>query len=187
MNLEKIYHWYTASGALVAELSPETNLENLMQALAPLGGLVCFDSSSATVTGPSYDASTGSSGKSPSLDRYSFVAADPIVTFVVPDGTGSTKTKTIQHVLEEADSQLANFSCQTIPGLPPFQGGLAGMISFDAGLSLLGIEFERKRGSDVPLLQFGMYDVVFAFDHKQNKVWAFSRCARPNASRSTGL
>ena len=45
MNLEKIYHWYTASGALVAELSPEINVENLMQALAPLGGLVCFDSS----------------------------------------------------------------------------------------------------------------------------------------------
>ena len=53
MKLEKIYHWYTASGALVAELSPETNLEDLMQALAPLGGLVCFDSSSAVVAGPS--------------------------------------------------------------------------------------------------------------------------------------
>ena len=182
MKLEKIYHWYTASGALVAELSPETNLENLMQALAPLGGLVCFDSSSAAVTGPSYDASGGSSGGSPSssggspsLDRYSFVAADPIVTFVVPDGNGGTETKTIQDVLVEADSQLTDFSCQTIPGLPPFQGGLAGMISFDAGLSLLGIEVERGRGSDTPLLQFGMYDVVFAFDHKQNKVWAISQ------------
>ncbi len=175
MKLEKIYHWYTASGALVAELSPETSLENLMQALAPLGGLVCFDSSSAAVAGPSYDASGGSSGGSPSLDRYSFVAADPIATFVVPDGTGSTETKAIRHVLAEADSQLAKFSCQTIPGLPPFQGGLAGMISFDAGLSLLGIDFEKRHGCEVPLLQFGIYDVVFAFDHKQNKVWAISQ------------
>ena len=175
MKLEKIYHWYTASGALVAELSPETSLENLMQALAPLGGLVCFDSSSAAVAGPSYDASAGSSGGSPSLDRYSFVAADPIATFVVPDGTGSTETKAIRHVLAEADSQLAKFSCQTIPGLPPFQGGLAGMISFDAGLSLLGIDFEKRHGCEVPLLQFGIYDVVFAFDHKQNKVWAISQ------------
>ena len=84
MKLENIYHWYTASGALVAELPPETELERLMHGLAPLGGLVCFDSSSAASDGLAYGVNTKQAEGDLSLDRFSFVAADPIESFVVP-------------------------------------------------------------------------------------------------------
>ena len=56
MQLENIYHWYTASGALVVELPPETDLQILVKGLSSLGGLVCFDSSSAAADGFSYAA-----------------------------------------------------------------------------------------------------------------------------------
>ena len=175
MKLENIYHWYTASGALVAELPPETELERLMHGLAPLGGLVCFDSSSAASDGLAYGVNTKQAEGDLSLDRFSFVAADPIESFVVPGCADPDDAESIRKVLRQMKSRMAGFSCQTIPGLPPFQGGLAGMLSFDAGLALLGVEYEKSNHSETPLVQFGIYDVVFAFDHKQGKVWAISQ------------
>ena len=175
MKLEDIYHWYTASGALVAELSPETELVSLMEGLASLGGLVCFDSSSAASGSLACGVDPEQADGEQSLDRFSFVAADPIESFVVPSCAEPDDAESIQEVLQHMKSRLADLSCQTIPGLPPFQGGLAGMLSFDAGLALLGVEQTEGHHSETPLMQFGIYDVVFAFDHKQRKVWAISQ------------
>ncbi len=175
MKLEDIYHWYTASGALVAELSPETELVSLMEGLASLGGLVCFDSSSAASGSLAYGVDSEQADRDQSLDRFSFVAADPIESFVVPSGAEPNDTESIREVLRLMKSRLADLSCQTIPGLPPFQGGLAGMLSFDAGLALLGIDHKKGHQSETPLVQVGIYDVVFAFDHKQRKVWCISQ------------
>ncbi len=175
MNLKDIYHWYTASGALVAELSPETEFESVMQGLASLGGLVCFDSSSAASGSLAYGLNAEQADSDQALDRFSFVAADPIESFVVPSGAEQDDAELIREVLRQMKSRIADLSCQTIPGLPPFQGGLAGMLSFDAGLALLGVDYEKGHHSATPLMQFGIYDVVFAFDHKQRKVWAISQ------------
>ena len=133
MKLEDVYHWYTASGALVAELPPETELESLMHGIAPFGGLVCFDSSSAVSDGPAYGVKTRQAEGDGSLDRFSFVAADPIEKFVVPDCADPDDAESIREIVRKMKSRLAEFSCQTIPGLPPCQGGLAGTLSFDAG------------------------------------------------------
>ena len=143
MKLEDIYHWYTASGALVAELSPETEFESVMQGLASLGGLVCFDSSSAASGSLAYGVNAEQADSEQDLDRFSFVAADPIESFVVPSGAEPDDAESIREVLRQINSRLADLSCQTIPGLPPFQGGLAGMLSFDAGLALLGVDHEK--------------------------------------------
>ena len=187
MKLENTYHWYTASGALVAELSPETGVESLMQGLASLGGLVCFDSSSAAPGRPGSGADCELKDGDYSLDRFSFVAADPIESFVVPDCADPDDAGSIREIVHKMKNRLSGFSCQTIPGLPPFQGGLAGMLSFDAGLALLGIGYKTGKKSEIPLVQFGMYDVVFAFDHKLRKVWAISQgvpCSTPAERRS---
>ncbi len=187
MKLENIYHWYTASGALVAELPPEAGLESLMKGLASLGGLVCFDSSSAAHGHLGSGAEGEQIEGDYSLDRFSFVAADPIESFVVPSCAKPEDAESIREIVRTMKSRLASFSCQTIPGLPPFQGGLAGMLSFDAGLALLGVEYKKGMRSEIPLVQFGLYDVVFAFDHKLRKVWAISQgvpCSTPAERRS---
>ena len=115
MKLENIYHWYTASGALVAELPPETELERLMHGLAPLGGLVCFDSSSAASDGPAYGVNTKQAEGDGSLDRFSFVAADPIEKFVATASTDPDDAESIREIVRKMKSRLAGFSCQTIP------------------------------------------------------------------------
>ena len=175
MNLENIYHWYTASGALVVELPPETDLQSLMKGLSSLGGLVCFDSSSAAADGFSYAVAAEQPNGDCFLDRFSFVAADPIERFIVPSGNELGDAEPLREVLRQMKRRMAGFSYQTIPGLPPFQGGLAGMLSFAAGLALLGVESKKGQHSEIPLVQFGIYDVVFAFDHKQRKVWCISQ------------
>ena len=109
MQLENIYHWYTASGALVVELPPETDLQILVKGLSSLGGLVCFDSSSAAADGFSYAVDAEQPNGACFLDRFSFVAADPIETFIVPSGNELGDAEPIREVLGQMKRRMSWF------------------------------------------------------------------------------
>jgi para-aminobenzoate synthetase component I len=62
----------------------------------------------------------------------------------------------------------------TIPGLPPFQGGLAGLFGYE-----LGAEFDRQpipRTNDfgIPDVAIELYPWVVSFDHLQRRAWVVS-------------
>src|SRR6201986_3936839 len=64
----------------------------------------------------------------PTLGRYSFLTAQPFDYLELPiDGTDGLAT------LAE---RLAPYQSATLAGLPPFQGGAAGLISYDLGRQL---------------------------------------------------
>jgi para-aminobenzoate synthetase component 1 len=61
-----------------------------------------------------------------------------------------------------------------VPGLPPFQGGLAGYISYDFGRWL---EPHARIAEFAPLcpdMMLHHYDAVAAFDHLQERAWIIS-------------
>jgi para-aminobenzoate synthetase component 1 len=101
------------------------------------------------------------------LGRYSFVAADPFdyLTFACDgsDGLASLSTK------------LAAFGAKTIPQLPPFQGGAAGLFSYDLNRSLETIPAATIDEFHMPALAIGLYDVVVAFDHQMDRTWIISQ------------
>lgn len=97
--------------------------------------------------------------------RYSYVAIDP---FQVLAGKHFS-TDPFQLLSE----QLAEFSLKGHPGLPPFQGGVAGFFSYDLVYYLEGLSHPND-DMGFPELALGFYDLVIAFDCSLKKAWIFS-------------
>lgn len=184
MKLAALRHWYTASGGLVAELPDGLTAGDLFTAFRPLAGLLYLDSSSAGDAEPPPHATADATAAVPQLDRFSFVAADPVFSLALPPGP--VDGGQVRGLLAEAQRLLADCHCPTIPALPPFQGGLAGLLSFDAGLAHLGLPPAGTRQPGASPLHLGVYDVVFAFDHQRRRAWAISQgvpAREPSARR----
>ena len=95
------------------------------------------------------------------LGRYSFLTADPVALARTPD---------------EARTLLRRHARPPLPGLPPFQGGVGGYLSYDWGAELERVarpapDRLTPQISDVLL---ALYDWVIAWDHLEEKAWLIS-------------
>lgn len=100
------------------------------------------------------------------LGRYSFVTADPFAWRF-------SRRAAVDPLIELQDL-LSRYQLDPLPGLPPFQGGAAGLFGYD-----LGHHFERLPRPaldefETPDLAVGLYDWVIAFDHRHNRAWIVS-------------
>jgi para-aminobenzoate synthetase component 1 len=59
--------------------------------------------------------------------------------------------------------------------LPPFQGGVAGLLEYELGSSWESIPAARHDDLRTPRLAMGAYDVVLAFDHVEHRGWIVSQ------------
>ena len=90
------------------------------------------------------------------LGRYSFVAADPFARFEA--------RKAGKDWVSRLKSILAAHGTASLPGLPPFQGGAAGLFSYELGRSLERLPAPAVDELAFPDVSLGLYDVVVAFD-----------------------
>lgn len=100
------------------------------------------------------------------LGRYSFLSADPFLFWEsAADGDP----------FRLLDERLLPFQAETVPGLPPFQGGAAGLLGY--GLSRCVEQIPRNRFDEfqTPAMAMGLYDIVLAFDHPQGRAWLISQ------------
>ncbi|MBI2479815.1 MAG: aminodeoxychorismate synthase component I [Planctomycetia bacterium] len=114
----------------------------------------------------------------PTLGRYSFVSADPFLYLAVESGDPNR--------LDHIQSILTGLRSDTILGLPPFQGGAAGLLSYDLCRSFERVPNPRHDEFAVPAVAIGLYDVVVAFDHLEHRSWIISQGfpeANPNSRR----
>lgn len=108
-----------------------------------------------------------SARKHPTLGRYSFLTADPFDYFEVPvEGPAA---------LPLLAGKLSPFYAETISGLPPFQGGAAGMIAYDLARQLERLPRPQVDEFQLPAMAMGLYDVVLAWDHQQQRAWIISQ------------
>ncbi|MBS0207322.1 MAG: anthranilate synthase component I family protein [Planctomycetes bacterium] len=152
----------TIAGApLVMELSPAPDTEAAFQRFAALPHCVFFDSAR----------------RDTQLGRYSFLAADPYEFIEAHEA--ATAWPCWQTTLDA-------WRAETVPGLPPFQGGLAGLVSYDLGRQLEPVPAAAHDEFRLPLLALGCYDVVLAWDHVAGRAWLISQGApaREPAERS---
>ena len=165
--------WMTASGAVVAEATAGIDPVTVFRHAAGLPHAIFLDSA---VVDRAADRAASPTGTPPlRLGRYSFVAADPIHSWQVPRGPDwSACCREIAATFAAVRSLLADLACQTIPGLPPFQGGVAGLLAYECGLARLGLEPPPACGPD-PLLSLHVYDLVFAYDHDLEQGWFVSQ------------
>jgi len=136
---------------LVEPLPTGLSAVDAFQRLASLPHVVFFDSAA-------FD---------PQLGRYSFVAADPFTWIERRLGSDDP--------LAEVEQLAERFTTTTVEGLPPFQGGVAGLFGYDLGCSWEPIPRSLYEDLPTPALAVGAYDVVLAFDHVQQRGWIISQ------------
>ena len=111
------------------------------------------------------------------LGRYSFLMADPIDWIECQDASACLAA------LKQLDQRLQQYETPQVEGLPPMQGGLAGMVSYDFHRALESIPVPAADRLQTPLLAFGVYDVVLAWDHQQQRAWLITQAWRNAAQR----
>ena len=115
--------------------------------------------------------------RDPVLGRYSFLSADPWDYFQAsPDDADS---------LGELARRMAAFHTSSLPGLPPFQGGAAGLLGYELGRQLEKLPAPAIDEFRLPAMAIGLYDVVAAFDHLERRLWII-RKGSPSGSRRRG-
>ena len=136
---------------LVEELLPPPDPEGAFLRFAALEHCVFFDSAR----------------RDPQLGRYSFLAAEPFEFATIADDDGDAL-----HALRAA---LDRFSAVRRPDLPPFQAGIAAMLGYELGGQLESLPTPKQDEFRTPVLAFGLYDVVVAWDHERNRAWLISQ------------
>jgi len=167
---------------IIRRLRADWTPEMLFRRLSELPGCLWLDSASA-------------SDSPVPCDRYSFVTAAPIawlrhrvtppepipgVAFRIADDSPWPR-------LQDWVARLPATNVSEYQGdpMPPFQGGMAGLIGYEAGawLEPTGVSLIDDLATDT--IALGCYDVVFAWDHRLDRGWVFSQgFAEESFSRS---
>jgi para-aminobenzoate synthetase component I len=109
------------------------------------------------------------------LGRYSFLMADPVAV---------VRTRGDGGALAAVRKLLAPHRAPAVDGLPPFQGGAAGYLAYDWGLTLERLPAPRFDDLALDDVVVGLYDWVIAWDHVAGKAWLISTGIPASADRS---
>lgn len=115
------------------------------------------------------------------VGRFSFLTADPFRVLEIPQvAYGSDPWQSLTRELQQ-------FATASVPGLPPFQGGVAGLIGYEAGQ--LWERIPRSRHQEFPIADIflGVYDWVLAWDHQSDRAWIISHGFPETHPQSRGL
>jgi para-aminobenzoate synthetase component 1 len=103
------------------------------------------------------------------LGRYSFLAADPFAWEVLQQPHFGCDPFALLR------SRLRELAAATLPGLPPFQGGAAGLLGYELGQCWERLPRPPHDELALPVLAVGLYDWVLAWDHQQERAWIISQ------------
>lgn len=135
---------------LVVELRPAPEPVDVWRRLASLPHVMFLDSALAHAE----------------LGRCSFVTADPFA-WLQSDADSDDG-------LAKLAAALRPFRAASVSELPPFQGGAAGLLSYDLGRQFERLPAPRFDEFPIPRLACGLYDVVVAFDLQAERAWLIS-------------
>lgn len=106
--------------------------------------------------------------------QYSFIGIDPflIINFKDKQANLNNKIFTIDpfNLLLE---KISEFPLGTTDATAPFQGGIAGLFSYELALYLEKLPIVRD-DMQFPDMLVGFYDLIIGFDHHRKKAWIFS-------------
>ncbi len=142
---------------LARPLPSRFSLAEAFEKISSCPGCLWLDSASRS--GPESDASE--------MGRYSFLTADPVDTLVAS-------------VHASDPWPTLDAWCRKLPGdiddsLPPFQGGIAGLIGYEAATWLESIAPARENDLPTPAMSLGLYDWTIATDHQTGQSWIISQ------------
>ena len=137
---------------LIQPLDPPPDVAETLRRFADWPNVVLFDSAS----------------RRPELGRYSFLAADPF------DFEELASVEFGVDPFARLREWSRRFVSATVPNLPPFQGGAAGLLSYELGGAWEQLPQPAINEFELPWLAVGLYDWVIAWDHELGKAWIIS-------------
>lgn len=137
---------------LVEELPASTDLMTAVRALADWPRFLLLESAL----------------QRPGVGRFSFLMADPVHHWQIDvPQFGSDPFADVR-------SEWAKWRGAAVPGLPPFQGGIAGLLGYELGQCWEKINSASYDEFQLPVMALGLYDWVLAWDHVHHRVWMIS-------------
>lgn len=115
-----------------------------------------------------------SGGEDSPQGRFSFLTADPVEWFTLPD-VSAVASGARPQAFWPIDRHLRTFATPALPGLPPFQGGWAGLCAYEMGGLFERLPAPARDPFHLPALKFGLYDIVVAWDHHSGGSWIISQ------------
>jgi para-aminobenzoate synthetase component 1 len=110
------------------------------------------------------------------IARYSFICIDPYLVYKVKDGVveieySGKKTVSSRNPLARLKELVTAYRQKEVEGLPPFQGGAAGIFCYDFARYLERVPCTAADEIGIPDAHFFMIDRLVAFDHLKRKSW----------------
>jgi para-aminobenzoate synthetase component 1 len=137
---------------LVEELIPAPDVGDALAAFSHHPGVALFESSL----------------RRDELGRFSFLCADPFDAIRIDRvACGDDPFARLREI-------AGRFPAERIPDLPPFQGGMAGVLAYELGHAWEEWPFARHDEFRFPALTVGVYDWVLAWDHVRDRAWIVS-------------
>lgn len=103
------------------------------------------------------------------VGRFSFLMADPINHWTLTAPCYGTDPLAVLRSVSEQWAEEAQSD------LPPFQGGVAGLLGYELGQSWERVATSGHDEFQLPVMAVGLYDCVIAWDHQTNRVWLISQ------------
>ena len=102
------------------------------------------------------------------VGRFSFLTADPVTHWQLVNAQFGSDP--FAEIRAESERWLG----EPVPGLPPFQGGVAGLMGYELGQCWERIPSAAHDEFQLPVMAVGLYDWVLAWDHFAGRVWIIS-------------
>jgi len=102
--------------------------------------------------------------------HWSYLCMSPVAGLRLDAGADASN---LAKGLETLRGWIRGQARRRIAGGPPFQGGAAGYVAYDAA-PLFHDRFRSRHGPQSDLAEFSLYDTLVAFDHAQGKTWVMS-------------
>ncbi len=134
---------------LVEELIPCPDLEQLLLEFAGEDNLLVLDSAR----------------QSSSQGHYSYLMCNPLTRTQIQTAELGTDPFVLMREVQ------ARHRVESVPGLPPFQGGFAGLLSYELGRCWEDFPRAPQDEFQLPDFAVGFYDWVVAWDHQQQRAW----------------
>jgi len=134
--------------AVIHELTPAPDPERALQALSDWPDLILFDSSLPRSR----------------FGRHSFLAANPLTTWELNADGPSNPFEDIRQALEP-------WLRPAIPDLPPFQGGAAGLLTYEFGRRFEALPVPSCDVMSLPGAIIALYPWTLAWDHQSDRCW----------------
>lgn len=107
--------------------------------------------------------------------RYAFIAAEPFRVMTSKDGIIDIDgERQVGDPFTALRRELARYPISAVPGLPPFQGGVAGCFGYELVQHLERVPLARGDDTRFPDLALGFHDVVVALDQRDRRAWILS-------------